>query len=78
MANTPVRIKAKPFTPHTAPPTIFIPVSHLSKEDQLVYNNTPSAWGDPAETIETIEVIAERLGVSRAEATRVFLIHHGR
>lgn len=71
------RLRLKPYAPKPAP-TEIIPVSHLSREDLLTYHNAAAGWGDPADTLELIEEIAEQLGVTRAEATRVFLIHHGK
>jgi hypothetical protein len=53
-------------------------MSDLSKNEQRLYFWARSPWGNPLRNVERIHQLADELGITRAEATRVYLLAHGR
>lgn len=56
----------------------LVPLSQLTRREQLVYDRTPSTWGDPLKVLIAIEDLSEKLGVTRNEAARLVLAHNAR
>lgn len=56
----------------------LVSLSNLTKREQLIYDRTPSTWGDPMKVLIAIEDLAEKLGVTRSEAAQLVLAHNAR
>lgn len=53
----------------------FVPMSHLTRIEQRVVDNTPSQWGsDPSIVFDRkVSQLASYLNCTESEATRIFL-----